>query len=255
MRLDLLLVQKKLANSRTQAQELIKNGHVSILQNSQKKTLLKPNHEILDDQFDLIRVDKNVLQKYVSRGGIKLESALKYLNLNIQNLTALDVGQSTGGFTDCLLQHGAKSVVGIDVGKDQLHASLKNHPQVHFFESLHVNELCSRSEFLKCVPAKGFDLIVADVSFISLAKVMSLLKPYLKSQGCYLLLVKPQFEAGPNALDKNGIVKDEKVYGIVQNNVTEEAKKVFGHVLDYFQSGLAGKDGNQEFFIYGKNEL
>lgn len=255
MRLDLLLVQKKLAHSRTQAQELIKNGYVFILQNAQKKILLKPNHEIQEDQFDFVSVDVNALQKYVSRGGLKLESALKHLNLEVRNFVALDVGQSTGGFTDCLLQQGAKSVVGIDVGRDQLHSSLKNHSQVQFFESLHVNELSAHPEFLKSVPSGGFDLIVADVSFISLAKVMSFLKPYLKSQGVYLLLVKPQFEAGPNALDKNGIVKDEKVYGIVQNNVTEEAKKVFGRVLDYFQSGLTGKDGNQEFFIYGKNEL
>jgi 23S rRNA (cytidine1920-2'-O)/16S rRNA (cytidine1409-2'-O)-methyltransferase len=255
MRLDVLLVQKKLANSRTQAQDLIKSGHVFILQNAQKKTLLKPNHEISEDQFDLVSVDDNVLQKFVSRGGLKLESALKHLSLDIHNLVALDVGQSTGGFTDCLLQQGAKLVVGIDVGRDQLHSSLKNHPHVQFFESLHVNELSKRPEFLSSIPKGGFDLIVADVSFISLAKVMIFLKPYLKSQGFYLLLVKPQFEAGPNALDKNGIVKDEKVYGIVQNNVTSEAKKVFGNVLDYFQSGLAGKDGNQEFFIYGKNEL
>ncbi len=255
MRLDLLLVQKKLVNSRTQAQDLIKNGHVFILQKSQKRILLKPNHEIQEDQFDLVGVDENVLQKYVSRGGIKLESALKYLNLSIQNFNVLDVGQSTGGFTDCLLQQRAQLVVGIDVGREQLHALLKTHPQVRFFESLHVNELGNRTEFLKSVPQGGFDLIVADVSFISLIKVMSFLKPYLKSEGKYLFLVKPQFEAGPNALDKNGIVKDEKIYGIVQNIVTEEAKKVFGKVLDYFQSGLAGKDGNQEFFIYGKNEL
>lgn len=255
MRLDLLLVQKKLANSRTQAQDLIKNGHVFILQNLQKKILLKPNHEIQKDQFDLIHVEENVLQKYVSRGGLKLESALKHLHLDIRNFVVLDVGQSTGGFTDCLLQNGVQSVVGVDVGRDQLHALLKNHPQVQFFESLHVNELHFHPEFLKSVPQKSCDLIVMDVSFISLTKVMHFLKPYLKWGGHFLFLVKPQFESGPNALDKNGIVKDEKVYSIVQNNVTEEAKKVFGCVIDYFQSGLAGKDGNQEFFIYGKNEL
>lgn len=255
MRLDLLLVQKKLANSRTQAQDLIKNGYVSILQNTQKKILLKPNHEIQEDQFDLVSVDENVLQKYVSRGGLKLESALKHLNLDIQNFTALDIGQSTGGFTDCLLQQGAKSVVGIDVGRDQLHYSLKSHSRVQFFESLHVNELSTHKEFLKSVPKDGFDLIVADVSFISLAKVMAFLKPYLKSAGLYLLLVKPQFEAGPNALDKNGIVKDEKMYAIVQNTISEEAKRIFGEVTDYFASELQGKDGNQEFFIYGKNQF
>lgn len=255
MRLDLLLVQKKLANSRTQAQDLIKNGHVFILLNGQKKVLLKPNYELQEEQFGLVNVDENSLQKFVSRGGLKLESALKHLNLKIQDFMVLDVGQSTGGFTDCLLQSGAKMVVGIDVGRDQLHPSLKKHPQVRYFESLHVNELHLNPDFLKAVPQKSCDLIVADVSFISLSKVMSFLKPFLKPEGWYLFLVKPQFEAGPNALDKNGIVKDEKVYAIVQNSVSEEAKKVFGNVTDYFKSGLAGKDGNQEFFIYGKNEI
>lgn len=255
MRLDLVLVQKKLAVSRTQAQDLIKNGHVFILIDSTKKVLLKPNHEIPEDQFDLVQVDDNLLQKYVSRGGLKLESALKKLKLDVTGLKVLDVGQSTGGFTDCLLQHQAHSVVGIDVGRDQLHDSLKLRQNVKFFESLHVSGLETHAEFKNCVPSRGFDLVVADVSFISLIKVMSFLKPFLKEDGHFLLLVKPQFEAGSNALDKNGIVKDEKVYGIVQNNVTEEAKKVFGQVLDYFESGITGKDGNQEFFIYGKNQF
>jgi len=179
---------------------------------------------------------------------------LNHLKLEVKGLKVLDVGQSTGGFTDCLLQNQAALVVGIDVGRDQLHESLKNHSQVRSFESLHVHELGAHSEFLNSVPKGGFDLIVADVSFISLTKVMSWLKPYLKPGGEFLFLVKPQFESGPNALDKNGIVKDEKVYAIVQNNISAEAESVFGKVLDYFKAGLQGKDGNQEYFIYGQNQ-
>lgn len=254
MRLDLLLVQKKMVSSRTQAQELIKSGHVFLVQGTQRKALLKPNHDIDESQFELIQVEQNLLQKYVSRGGLKLESALKHLGLSLNAFNVLDVGQSTGGFTDCLLQNGANQVVGIDVGRDQLSESLRKHPQVQFFESLHVNELQQNAVFLTSVPPKGFDLIVADVSFISLTKVIGFLKPFLKVQGYYLFLVKPQFEAGPNALDKNGIVKDEKYYSIVQNNISKEALKVFGNVTDYFKSDLQGKDGNQEFFIYGKNQ-
>lgn len=254
MRLDLLLVHKKLASSRTQAQDLIRNGHVFLQQETQKKFLLKPNHEIHEIDYENIQVDENILQKYISRGGLKLESALAHLSLDVKNLKVLDVGQSTGGFTDCLLQSGVESVVGIDVGRDQLHASLKPNQRVKYFEGLHVNEMHLSPSFLKSVPEGGFDLIVADVSFISLSKVMPYLKPYLKNKGHYLFLVKPQFEAGPNALDKNGIVKDEKIYVIVQNTITEEAKKNFGEVLNYFKSGLTGKDGNQEFFIYGKNQ-
>lgn len=254
MRLDLLLVQKKLASSRTQAQELIRNGHVFLKINSEKKALLKSNYEVGDSQHEFVVVDENSLQKYVSRGGLKLESALHHLQLEVKSLKVLDVGQSTGGFTDCLLQNQSAQVVGIDVGRDQLHESLKTHPQVKSFESLHVHELSSHQEFVKSVPSGGFDLIVADVSFISLTKVMSWIKPYLKNQGDFLFLVKPQFESGPNALDKNGIVKDEKVYAIVQNNISTEAEAVFGKVLDYFKAGLQGKDGNQEYFIYGKNQ-
>lgn len=255
MRLDLLLVQKRLAVSRTQAQELIRNGHVFLNLKSEKKALLKSNYEVDESQIDLICVNENFLQKYVSRGGLKLESALKYLNLEVKDLNILDVGQSTGGFTDCLLQHHAASVVGIDVGRDQLHESLKNHAQVKFFESSHVNELATHQKFLNSIPEGGFDLIVADVSFISLTKVMKWLKPYLKPRGHFLFLVKPQFEAGPNALNKKGIVKDEKVYAIVQNMISAEAEAIFGKVLDYFKAGLQGKDGNQEFFVYGKNQI
>lgn len=254
MRLDLLLVRKKLASSRTQAQELIRSGYVFISQGSQQKNILKSNYEVEESQYDFVGVNENALQKYVSRGGLKLESALQHVKLDLKGLHVLDIGQSTGGFTDCLIQYEAALVVGVDVGRDQLHSSLKANTKVKSFEALHVNELHLNQEFLSAVPRHGFDLIVADVSFISLIKVIIFLKPYLKQKGWYLFLVKPQFELGPNALDKNGIVKDEKNYAIVQNNISEEAKKVFGDVTDYFKSGLAGKDGNQEFFIYGQNQ-
>ena len=255
MRLDLLLVEKKLASSRTLAQELIKNGFVYRLEAEQKNYLLKSNIDVPDDWTRFIFVENNAFQKFVSRGGLKLEAALKHLNIKLEKKIVLDVGQSTGGFTDCLLQNGAQFVVGVDVGRDQLHADLKKNQNMVSIESLHVNALSQNEMFLKHVPKDGFDLIVTDVSFISLTKVMSYLKPFLKPKGHFLFLVKPQFEAGSNALDKNGIVKDEKTYDLVQTIVSEEAGKIFGRVIDFFKSELQGKDGNQEFFIYGQNEI
>ncbi len=216
---------------------------------------MKPNFDVIDDFTDSIFIEKNELQKFVSRGGLKLEAALTHLNLSVKNKFVFDVGQSTGGFTDCLLQHHAQFVVGVDVGHDQLHPHLFQHAKMIAIEGLHVNQLMQNELFMQAVPANGFDLIVADLSFISITKVMAHLKPFLKINGDFLFLVKPQFEAGSNALDKNGIVKDEKTYDLVQTTVTEEAKKVFGHVAQYFKCSLQGKDGNQEFFIYGQNQL
>ncbi|MBC7743136.1 MAG: TlyA family RNA methyltransferase [Bdellovibrionaceae bacterium] len=247
-------MQSKKAQSRTQAQELITNGHVYIKLDQKVQKLIKSSFEVTAELEPLIGVESNLIQKYVSRGGLKLEAAIKKLNLLIKNKIVLDVGQSTGGFTDCLLQLGALQVVGIDVGHNQLHASLKTAPNVMSIEGLHVKNLATHQEFCKAVPKEKFSLVVADVSFISLTKVMGYLKPFLADQADYLFLVKPQFEAGPDALDKNGIVIDEKFYGLVENQVKESAVKTFGSVISYFKSELPGKDGNQEFFIYGKNQ-
>ena len=254
MRLDLYLVKKKLAHSRTQAQDLIKSGSVFLQLPTEERTLKKSNYDVSEIFFDAIFVRENQIQKYVSRGGLKLQAALIHLGFDVKNKTILDVGQSTGGFTDCLLLRGAKHVVGVDVGQGQLHPSLRLHPQVSFFETLHVNQLQDSSEFLLTVPRNGFDLIVADVSFISICKVMPYLHPFLKAQGHFLFLVKPQFELGPNALDKNGLVKDEKNYSVVENEVMIQAKSIFSNTIEYFRSELNGKDGNQEFFIYGQNK-
>lgn len=225
-----------------------------MVKNGQEVFLTKSNFDISEICANSLFIKQNDLHKFVSRGGLKLEAALKHLKLDVENMQVLDVGQSTGGFTDCLLQNKVKSVVGIDVGQEQLHKKLRNHLKVTFFESLHVNLLAVSQNFLQSVPVAGFDLIVADVSFISLTKVMSHLNPYLRNKGLFLFLVKPQFELDSNALDKNGIVKDEKNYSIVQNQVQAEAIQVFGQVKDYFKSELQGKDGNQEFFIYGQKQ-
>lgn len=253
MRLDLFLVENKLASSRTQAQDFIENGYVYLNQGGKQTKLQKPSFNVDDNNKAFIVVESNELQKYVSRGGLKLESALKNLNLSIDSKSVLDMGQSTGGFTDCLLQHGASHVVGVDVGHAQLHASLVSHKKVSVFENLNVKELSSHQGFLSLVPTGKFDLIVADVSFISLGKVVDHLKPYLRTEGEYLFLVKPQFECGPEYLDKNGIVKDPSVYKKIEDEIRKKMLQCFNNVEAYIKSDLMGKDGNQEFFVYGKN--
>lgn len=250
MRLDLYLVEKKLAASRTQAQDFISNGYVVLEASGVKKIIDKSNYIVKPE--DRIIVQANELQKYVSRGGLKLETAIQQTQLLINEKVVLDIGQSTGGFTDCLLKHGASKVVGIDVGQGQLHASLKNDSRIVSFENLNVKDLSLNASFAKSVPVNQFDIVVADVSFISLTKVMPSAVNLLNEGGEYLFLVKPQFECGQENLDKNGIVKNSKIYRQVEADIKKAALQYFKNVEQYFPCPVLGKDGNQEFFIYGR---
>ena len=250
MRLDLYLVQQKLANSRTQAQDFIENGYVSNLQNEVRLVLSKSNYIVKEG--DKIIVESNKLQKFVSRAGMKLDYALKHLNLSVKDKVILDIGQSTGGFTDCLLQAGAAQIVGIDVGHSQLHQSLQKHPKVISFENLNAKDLSVNTAFLRSVPVNQFDMVVADVSFISLTKVMPSISNFISVGGEYLLLVKPQFECGRENLDDNGLVKDSKIFKTVEDEISAKALQYFKNIQSYFPCEVLGKDGNQEFFIYGK---
>ncbi|MBY0451511.1 MAG: TlyA family rRNA (cytidine-2'-O)-methyltransferase, partial [Bdellovibrionaceae bacterium] len=202
-----------------------------------------------------IIVEANELQKYVSRGGLKLERALTKQNINVKDKVALDVGQSTGGFTDCLLKMGARQVVGVDVGHSQLHASLKTDSRIISFENLNVKDLSMNAGFVKEVPINKFDLVVADLSFISLTKVVPSISNFLSDGSEYLFLVKPQFECGPENLDKNGLVKNAKVYKTVEADVKKSVMQYFKNVEAYFPCEVIGKDGNQEFFIYGRKTV
>lgn len=253
MRLDIFLVQKKLAVSRTQAQEFIACGYVFLVNASGKAQLSKASYEVDENQLDRIRVEPNSLQKFVSRAGLKLVGALAELKISVAAKTVLDVGQSTGGFSDCLIQNNARLVVGVDVGHGQLHAKLKNHPQVLSIEGLNAKDLEIDERFLASVPVGKFDLIVMDVSFISITKVMAHLVNFLKPEGEYLFLVKPQFECGREFLDKNGIVNDSSIYVEIEKKIRSVALEVFKNVESYTTSEILGKDGNREYFIYGKN--
>ncbi len=247
MRLDQFLVLHKKIESRTKAQELIDLGLVYI-EKDKKTYLKKSSHQVEENDFKFIQIAPHTLDKFVSRAGYKLEGAVKQAGLNIKNKIILDIGQSTGGFTDFLIQNGAAHVTGIDVGHSQLHPRLKSHNQVVSIENLNVKNLKDH-DFLK---TKKFDIIVCDVSFISLTKVIPCITSSLSDAGHFLLLVKPQFECGPDFLDRNGLVSDENIYFDIQKKIELNCQSEFNASTVYFESVIQGKDGNREFFIYGE---
>ena len=250
MRLDLFLLQHKNIESRTKAQDLIENGFVVY----KNQIIKKPSFDVTPETAQDIQVLENDLGQYVSRAGHKLQGALHHLKLNVKDKIILDIGQSTGGFTDCLIQSGASFVVGVDVGSQQLHKKIRSLPAVKAFENLNVKDLGSHDEFKKEVPQKLFDGVVCDVSFISLTKVVAFLEPLIHSGAFFLFLVKPQFECGPENLDKNGIVADPKIYKLIESNITSLCEKIFSTKTEFFASSITGKDGNREFFIYGQKK-
>lgn len=246
MRADVLLVQRGLAPSRALAQRLIEGGHVYLLEGRAKTSVNKPSASL--DESAQLEVATNPLDRYVSRGGLKLEGALSAVGLRPGGLTCLDVGQSTGGFTDCLLQHGAAKVVGVDVGHAQLHASLSADPRVIAIEGVNARDTDSlRAAVAAHAP---FDLIVADVSFISLTKVIDAWHALLSARGCVLSLVKPQFEVGSDNIGRGGIVRDPALYVGVEKTVRDAFIARGFAVLKYIASPIEGGDGNREFFIH-----
>ena len=241
LRADQLLVERGLAPSRTVAQRLIEAGRVSWTEG----VIGKPA-AILPATAELAVMDDD-LDRYVSRGGIKLAGALAHTRLDVRGRTCLDVGQSTGGFTDCLLQAGAASVTGVDVGHGQLHPKLQADPHVTCIEGINARELSKSA-----VAVRQFDLIVVDLSFISLTLVLPQLPALLAGDGDMLLLVKPQFEVGPENVGKGGIVRDASLYPQVETKLRNAAQAGGLRVIDYFESPIAGTDGNREFFIWTK---
>jgi 23S rRNA (cytidine1920-2'-O)/16S rRNA (cytidine1409-2'-O)-methyltransferase len=239
-RIDLVLVEKKLASSRTKAQDLIRAGHVFL----DGKKVESVSHPYITGELS---ISESELNKFVSRGGLKLEGALKHIELNVKDFTCLDIGVSTGGFADCLLQYGAQKVVGIDVGQNQLADSLKSNLSLLAVEKLNAKLLSQDSRFIELVPQDLFNLCVIDVSFISLVHVLPQAVQFSQS---ILALVKPQFELNADALDKNGIVKDESNYALVETKIKDCLLKLNWKVESFFPSQLAGKDGNREFFVY-----
>lgn len=232
MRLDIYLVEKKLCKSRTSAQELIKSGGVSL----DGKPCTKPSAETDDSRRVEITGER---LRYVGRGGLKLEAALERFGIDLSGKECIDIGASTGGFTDCMLQHGAAKVYAVDVGTNQLADSLRSDPRVISMERTDIrNAELSQADF-----------IGTDVSFISLKLIIPHIFRLLKSGGSAAVLIKPQFEAGRAALSKNGIVRDERIRLKVRDETAEFAAGCGFEVIGTEQSPITGGDGNVEYLM------
>ena len=248
MRADQLLVERGLAVSRAQAQRLIAAGVEWQQTDGSWKRVAKNGDEVPEPAE--LRLLDDAEARYVSRGGLKLEGALKHLGLSVQGLSCLDVGQSTGGFTDCLLQAGATLVVGLDVGQAQLHARLREDERVSCIEGINAREVEAVAQALEGeAPEGGFDLLVCDLSFISQTLVLPAVVPWLRSGGRLLTLVKPQFELQPGQVGKGGIVRDVAFYAVVEQRLRETCAALGLRVQGWFDSPIAGGDGNREFFL------
>lgn len=250
IKIDQLLVEKKLARSRTFAQELIREQKVMILKKDEWIYVKKPSL-MVESNIEIKIIDSEIM-KYVSRAGLKLEGAIKQVNLNLNDLLCLDIGASTGGFTDCLLQHKVQKVVCVDVGQNQLVEQIKNDKRVISIEKINARNLFEYQEFSQIFLPEGFDLVVMDVSFISMTLILDSIHKVLKTEGTLLSLVKPQFELSAECLDKNGIVKNNSLYQLVEDKIKTSLHEKKFNIINYFESSLPGKEGNKEFFVYAK---
>ncbi len=246
MRADQLLVERGLASSRSQAQRLIASG-VQWRTGAGAFRRVTKNGDELPEAAELLLLD-DAEARYVSRGGLKLEGALKAAGWDVRGWRCLDVGQSTGGFTDCLLQHGAAQVVGIDVGHGQVHPRLRGDARVLCVEGVNARELAPDDVRIPDA-ALGFDLLVGDVSFISLTLVLPGVVPLLQPGGHLLMLVKPQFELQPGQVGKGGIVRDLSLYAVVEQRIRTAMAELGLQVQAWLDSPIEGGDGNREFFV------
>lgn len=244
-RADQLLVESGLAASRTAAQRLIAAGRVSWPGGIVRKPALDLPSETR------LTVQSDPEDRFVSRGGLKLAGALAETGISVGNKRCLDVGQSTGGFSDCLLQAGAGHVVGVDVGHGQLSRRLFGEARLTAIEGINCRNL-TVADLGEHFPASGFDLIVGDVSFISMTLILPQLPALLAADGDILVLVKPQFEVGPGNIGKGGIVRDPALYGEVEGKLRKTAQNLGLTVRQWLDSPITGGDGNREFFIWLK---
>jgi 23S rRNA (cytidine1920-2'-O)/16S rRNA (cytidine1409-2'-O)-methyltransferase len=247
LRIDLILTEQGLAKSRSQAQTFISEGRISYKQNSQWIKVTKPSLKLASDVE--LSLTEDEADKYVSRGALKLEGALRHTQLNINGFHVLDIGQSTGGFSDCAVQHGAKKVVGIEVGHDQLDPRLRNHQKIVCLEGINARHL-SIEDLQGHFPENGFDLAVMDVSFISQTKILPQLSSLLTTHGHLITLVKPQFEVGKEFIGKGGIVKNKPRVDKLEQDMKAFVRALGFNVRCYIESPIKGGDGNQEFLLW-----
>ena len=236
-RIDKLLVERGLASSRTKAQALVMAGVVLV----GEQRVSKPSEMFAADAQIRLKGADDPASRYVGRGGLKLEAALLEFGIDVRGLVCLDVGASTGGFTDCLLQHGARRVVALDVGHNQLDWRLRSDPRVEVKEGINARYL-KPSDF-----SVRFDLAVMDVSFISATKVLPAIVPLLTQEGRIITLIKPQFEVGRGEVGRGGIVSDPAKHARVITEVNGAAQALGLNVCGVIQSPVRGTDGNVEF--------
>ena len=250
MRADQLLVQRGLAPTRSAAQRLIERSAVRWL-GPKGWAVPRKAGEDLPEGCELQITDDAEL-RFVSRGGLKLEGALNHCSIDVRGVTCLDAGQSTGGFTDLLLQRGAAQVVGIDVGHGQLHPRLVADARVELYEGVNARDVAGTA-FAAAHAPHSFGFITGDLSFISLTLVLPTLAAYLAAEGQMLMLVKPQFELQPEHIGKGGIVKHSASFAVVETRIRAACKALSLNVAGYFQSPITGGNGNTEFFVWAQS--
>lgn len=279
MRADLFLVEHGHATTRSQAQRLIASGVQWRVDEAVAWKKIAKNGDEIPGNAELQLLDTTEA-KYISRGGLKLEGALKATGLDVTGLRCLDVGQSTGGFTDCLLQQGAAQVVGVDVGHGQLHDSLRSDARVVCIEGVNARSLTAedlKAHYRRALHISSgseedfddvdegdfddeeddgfdpvFDFLTGDLSFISLTLVLPAVARLLKADGHLLMLVKPQFELQPGQIGKGGIVRDPVHFEFVEKRLRDTCAGLGLEVKAWLESPIAGGDGNREFFIHAQ---
>ncbi|OJA05043.1 TlyA family RNA methyltransferase [Halomonas sp. QHL1] len=250
MRLDQLLVSQGLANSRTRAQRLIRHGRIRLAENG--KPLTKASEKWPDDtRFE---VEDDPEERYVSRAGLKLEAVLTALELRFDDAVVLDIGQSTGGFSDCALRFGARHVIGVEVGHGQLAPELHGDPRVTCLEGVNARAMSSSQALNSVLVTHPIDSAIMDVSFISQTLILPEIAALLPSGGQLISLVKPQFELSPGALDKRGVVRDPKRFTEVEANIRSACEACRLTIRHWQESPITGGDGNREFLLHAVKE-
>lgn len=236
MRLDTYLVEKNFVDSRNKAQSLIKDGRVYI----NKKVTTKSSQTVLDT--DIVDVRAEII--YVSRAGLKLKEFFDEVSVDVQNKKCLDIGSSTGGFSQVLLLNGVASICCVDVGTDQLHDSIKSNQKVTSYENCDIRKFSTDEKY---------DLVTCDVSFISVLHIIETINNLASDD--IIILFKPQFEVGKDIKrDKNGVVQDENAIKKSLAFFHQETSKYGWQIQEQKESKVAGKDGNREFFFYYKRQ-
>lgn len=237
-RLDVLLVKRNLAESREKAKAIIMSGNVFVNGNREDKA-----GTTFDVEKAQIEIKGHTLP-YVSRGGLKLEKAIDVFGVNVEGRVCMDIGASTGGFTDCMLQNGADHVYAIDVGHGQLAWKLRQDPRVICMEKTNIRYVTTEQ-----IPEK-IDFASVDVSFISLKKVLGPARELLKDDGRMVCLIKPQFEAGREKVGRKGVVRDKAVHLEVIEMILQFAQSMHFEILNLDYSPIKGPEGNIEYLVY-----